>query len=194
MEIKDVKEIAENLNKEEVKSMFQLLKEKKYFAFLKAFLIALWGLYGKYLKGKYVTVKGKKVPLTAIIVAVIGFWAVLPSSSEEKAVVTEEPKKEAFVEQEQKAVEADANSYDKDGLKIYGFEKCEQAICGMMENSSDKTFGRVIISVTFNDRQKNVVAEGSIDAKDVKPMTRTKLKISSEVDFYSFTLSDVTVE
>ena len=185
MKIEEVKDIAKNIDKEKVVSMFQLLKEKKYFAFGKAFAVMIWGLYGKYLKGKSVTIKGKKIPLTAIIIALFAGYIMLPSSEE---------KTEPVAEQLPELTVADENSYDKDGLKIYGFEKCEQAICGILENNSDKTLGRVVISVTFNDRQKNVLAEGAIDAKDVAPGFKAKLNIPSDVDFYSFTLTDVTVE
>lgn len=193
MDINEVKKIAESIDKDKVVSLFQLLKEKKYFAFFKACLVSLWGIYGKYIKGKSITIKGKKISLTAIIVALIGIYAVLPSG-EEKNAENKTPENDGFLVQEQDSVEKTPNTYDKDGLKIYGFEKCDQGICGLMENSSDKTFDRVIISVTFDDRQRNVVAEGSIDAQNVKPMTRTKLHITSDVEFYSFTLSDVTVE
>ena len=116
------------------------------------------------------------------------------ASEEQTEAENKTPENDGFLVQEQTSVEKEPNTYDKDGLKIYGFEKCDQGICGLMENSSDKTFDRVIISVTFDDRQRNVVAEGSIDAQNVKPMTRTKLHITSDVEFHSFSLSDVTVE
>lgn len=193
MDIEEVKKIAESVDKEKVVSLFNLLKERKYFAFLKASLGSLWGIYGKYIKGKSVTIKGKKISLTAIIVALIGIYAILPST-EEKNAENKTQENDGFLVQEQDSVEKEPNTYDKDGLKIYGFEKCDQGICGLMENSSNKTFDRVIISVTFDDRQRNVLAEGNIDAQNVKPMTRTKLRITSDVEFYSFTLSDVTVE
>lgn len=186
MDIEEVRNFAKTLDKEKIVSMFQLLRERRYFAFLKAFFMMIWGLYGKYLKGKSVTVKGKKIPLTAVVIALFGVYAVMPSSSEKQ--------EETTIEQLPELTVPDENSYDKDGLKIYGFERCEQAICGIMENTSDKTFARVIVSVTFDDRQKNVLAEGAIDARDVAPRYKAKLNIPSDVDFYGFTLTDVTVE
>lgn len=193
MDIKEVKKIAESIDKDKVVSLFQLLKEKKYFAFFKACLFSLWGIYGKYIKGKSITIKGRKISLTAIILGVLAVYVMMPSA-ENKNIENKATEDDGFLVQDQDSVEHEPNTYDKDGLKIYNFERCEQGICGLMENSSDKTFDRVIISVTFDDRQRNVLAEGSIDAQNVKPMTRTKLNIKSEVDFYSFTLSDVTVE
>ena len=188
MDIDEVKNVANALDKEKISSMFKLLKEKRYFAFLKAFLSLMWGLYGKFLKGKSVTIKGKKIPLTAVIIALLGVYVVMPSSDD-----TDKQEK-TVTEQLPELKMPEENSYDKDGLKIYGFERCEQAICGIMENTSDKTFARVIISVTFDDRQKNVLAEGSIDAKDIAPGYKARLNIASDVDFYGFTLTDVTVE
>lgn len=193
MDINEVKKIAESVDKDKVISLFNLLKEKKYFAFLKACLGSLWNIYTKYIKGKSVTIKGKKISLTAIILAVLAIYAVLPSNAD-KRTDNQTTENDGFIVQDQDIVEKEPNTYDKNGLKVYGFEKCEQGICGLMENSSDKTFDRVIISVTFDDRQRNILAEGSIDAQNVKPMTRTKLRITSDVEFYSFTLSDVTVE
>lgn len=192
MEINKIKEIAQNLDKENIVSIYELLKERKYFAALRRCFGFVWQLYKKYIKGKFITVKGKKIPLTAIIVALFGLYIIFPSSEEKTAADT--PENDGFIEQTQESIEHQANTYDKDGLKIYNFEKCGQGICGLMENSSDKTFSRVIISVTFDDRQRNVLAEGNIDAQNIKPMTRTKLKITSDVEFYSFTLTDVTVE
>ena len=192
MDIKKAKEIAETLDKDKIVTLFNLLKERKYFAFFKGCLGGTWQLYKKYIKGKFVTVKGHKISFTAIIIAVLAFYLIIPSSNNEAK--TDTTANDGFLEQDQESVEQEANTYDKDGLKIYNFEKCNQGICGLMENSSDKTFNRVIISVTFDDRQRNVLAEGNIDAKNVKPMTRTKLNIHSDVEFYSFTLSDVTVE
>jgi len=192
-----IKEVSEALDKNNIVSLFELLKERKYFAFFKKCFSLLWQLYSKYIKGKFITVKGKKIPLTAVIIVLFGLYVVFPSSKEEAPTPTDKTageKNDGFLEQSQDSVEQQANTYDKDGLKIYNFERCGQGICGLMENSSDKTIDRVIISVTFDDRQHNVLAEGDIDAHNVKPMTRTKLNIPSEAEFYSFTLTDVTVE
>ena len=185
MEMNEINEIAKSLDKEKAVSLFNLLKEGKYFAFLKEILKLLWKGYGKYIKGKSITIGGKKISLTAIIVAVLGVYAVLPSADKGEEKTTE---------QLPELTEAQENVYDKDGLKVYGFERCDQAICGLLENVSDKTFNRVIISVTFDDRQKNVLDEGAIDATNITPNFKAKLKIPSNVDFYSFTLTDVTVE
>lgn len=190
-----IKEVSEALDKNNIVSLFELLKERKYFAFFKKCFSLLWQLYSKYIKGKFITVKGKKIPLTAVIIVLFGLYVVFPSSNDEQATsATNTTENDGFTEQTQDSVEQQANTYDKDGLKIYNFERCDQGICGLMENSSDKTIDRVIISVTFDDRQHNVLAEGDIDARNVKPMTRTKLNIPSEAEFYSFTLTDVTVE
>ena len=183
MDIEKVKDLTKSINKDEAISMFQLLKEKRYFAFFKSLLKLLWKAYGKYIKGKSVTIKGKKISLTSLIVAALCTYAIIPSSEKEQ-------KSEDLPE----LTEAQENTYDKDGLKIYGLERCNQAICGILENVSDKTFSRVIISVTFDDRQKNVLDEGAIDAQNIVPGYKAKLNIPSGVDFYSFTLTDVTVE
>ena len=46
----EIKEIAKSLDKEKAVSLFNLLKEGKYFAFLKEVLKLLWKGYGKYIK------------------------------------------------------------------------------------------------------------------------------------------------
>ena len=80
MEMNEIKEIAKSLDKEKAVSLFNLLKEGKYFAFLKEVIKILWKGYGKYIKGKSITIGGKKISLTAIIIAVLGIYAVLPSA------------------------------------------------------------------------------------------------------------------
>ena len=67
MDINKIKEVAGSIDKEEVVSMFQLLKQGKYLQLLKEFLKLLWRLYNKYIKGKSITIKGKKIPLNGII-------------------------------------------------------------------------------------------------------------------------------
>lgn len=179
---------------EKAKTVGALVKEKKYFRAVKEIFVLLIAVYKKYIKGKYVSVKGKKVPLIAVILVVLaGGWAAIPSDNtaavEDKAPVAEEAKKAEDVKEKE-----DANTYDKDGVKVYGLVKCENAICGYLENDSENDISRILISVTFNDKSGAVIYEGGAEATAMVAKSRSRFQIPADGEFYSFHLTDVTVE
>lgn len=179
---------------EKAKTVGALVKEKKYFRAVKEIFVLLIAVYKKYIKGKYVSVKGKKVPLIAVILVVLaGGWAAIPSDNaaavEDKAPVAEEAKKAEDVKEKE-----DANTYDKDGVKVYGLVKCENAICGYLENDSENDISRILISVTFNDKSGAVIYEGGAEATAMVAKSRSRFQIPADGEFDSFHLTDVTVE
>lgn len=168
-----------------LKNCVRLVREKKYFGAVKETGSLLKLLYDKFLKGKKCNIKGIRVPYTAIaIVAVLAGWAVLPDADVQK----DEPAAAA----EKK----DANTYNKDDIKVYSLQKCKDdtAVCGLLENGREKAVSHVKISVSFHDSKGSAVYEGGADAQDVAPMSRTKFIIPSSEEFAYFVLDDVTVE
>lgn len=185
---------AENLL-EKVKNIGMLLKNKKYFKAIKEIFILLFAAYKKYIKGRYLEIKGKKVPLIAIIIiALAGSFAVLPSDetaapADNNSKVAEETTKAADTKEKE-----DANTYDKDGVKVYGLVKCDNAICGYLENDSENDISRILISVTFNDKSGAVIYEGGAEATAMVAKSRSRFTIPATDEFESFHLTDVTVE
>ncbi len=177
----------------EVKDVILLIKEKKYFQAFKAFLKLFVTFYKMYIKGKYIRVKGKKIPLVAVLVLVLFIgWAAIPSGTvsedqQDKSV------EDAAQEQSLKEKE-DLNTYNQDGVKVYGMYKCEQAVCGFLENSSDNDVARILISVTFHDKTGAVIYEGGAEATAMTAKSRSRFKIAPDGDFDYFRLTDVTVE
>ena len=178
---------------EKAQNLRKALQERKYFKAAKDAFVLLYALYKQYLKGKYVSVKGKKIPLIAVILAVmVAGYAVIPSAPEDKnAQISEKSVEEIAMEAVQNP---DVNTYNQNGIKVYGLYKCNNAVCGYLENSNEKDFARVLISVTFHDEGGNVIYEGGAEAAGVIAMSRIKFTIPAEGDFNYFRLTDVTVE
>jgi hypothetical protein len=169
-----------------VKNIAALAKDKQYGPAAKATVNLGKMLYNKHLKGKYITVKGKQIPMTLVaIVAVLGLYIITPSCGSEEKV--EKPAVSSVAKKE-------VNTYDKDGLKIHDMRKCEQAACGLLENTSNKKVKKMLIPVNFHNESGEVVYEGGVEAKDIEPMTRMKLNIPSEVPFAYFSLGEITVD
>ena len=57
---------------EEAKEIGVLAKEKKYFQLTKKVFPLFSSAYNKSLKGKYVEIKGKKIPMVLVVVAAFG--------------------------------------------------------------------------------------------------------------------------
>jgi len=176
----------------EVKELAGLIKNKNYGDASRKAAGLSKALYDKHLKGKYVEVKGKKIPLTAIVVAgvFLFFYIIWPSSEPVKPAPT--PK--ATITREVSKAEspkADENTYDKEGLKVYELSKCEQAVCGKVENSGENTFKSVVISVSFFDDKGELIYEGGVEATDVAPNSRMNLNIPTEGEFATFKLKEV---
>lgn len=140
-------------------------------------------LYQKFLKGKSVEIKGKKIPLTFILCVVAGLYAVFPSSN-----------KTDTTNQTQETEKTDPNSYSKDGVKVYNMRKCDNAVCGILENENTTPINRILISLTYHDQTGAVVYEGGAEITDITERSRMQMTIPSEVEFAYFKLIDVTVE
>lgn len=178
---------------DEVKNVILLIKEKKYFQAFKAFLKLFVTFYKMYIKGKYIKVKGKKIPLVAVLILVLFIgWAAIPSDS-----VSEDKQNQSdtdIVQEQSLQEKEDLNTYNQDGIKVYGMYKCEQAVCGFLENSSDNDVARILISVTFHDKTGAVIYEGGAEATAMTAKSRSRFKIAPDGDFDYFRLTDVTVE
>lgn len=170
---------------ESTKRIIALAKDKQYKDMTKEVINLGRVTYANHLKGKYVTVKGKQIPMTlVVIVAVLGLYILSPSCGSdtvEKPAVTTMAKNEV-------------NTYNQDGLKIHDMRKCDQAACGLLENTSNSKVAKMIIPVNFHNEAGEVIYEGGVEASDIEPMTRMKLTVPSEVPFAYFSLGEVTVE
>lgn len=168
-----------------IKRVISALRERRYFAALKEVYNLFKTLYNTHLKGKYVTVKGRKIPLTAVVIAAIfALYVLYPSSDQPRELPLAE---EAEVQKEM-------NNYAKDGVKVYDLRKCDNAVCGYLENVEETPIKNISIEITFHDQSGVVVYRGGVEASDVKPMTRNKLTIPSEVPFAYFKLAEVNAE
>lgn len=189
----DIKEVAQNAKSvwESFKKIFALLKERKLFAAFKESFRFLKLIYDNHLKGKYVTIRGKRVPRTLLaVIALFLLYTALPSceqksSGEESIAKADNVKK-------------DANTYDKDGLKIYDLHKCEKdgivGVCGIIENYGDNNFKYVKVELTFHSEEGRIVYEGSVEASDVVPHARSKMNVPCSVKFSYFKLKVVETE
>lgn len=178
---------------ENAKDLSAALKDRKYFRVFKELFVLLKTIYKNYLKGRYVSVSGKNVPMTAVLVIVLGLvYAVFPSnSSNEQANPEDNIKDEPASELKEKE---DLNTYNQDGIKVYGLYKCEKAVCGFIENDSDNDVARILVSLTFHDKSGAVVYEGGAEATAMTAKSRSRFKIPTDGEFDYFRLTDVTIE
>ena len=72
--------------------------------------------------------------------------------------------------------------------------KCDNAVCGYLENDTDNDIARILISVTFHDKSGAVVYEGGAEATAMVAKSRSRFKILADGEFEYFRLTDVTVE
>lgn len=178
-----------------VKTLGTLIKEKKYFRALKEFFVIFYAIYKKHIKGKYIEFKGKKVPMAAVLLVVLaGGFAVAPSGNENADKPTSAQEQTEKKDNSNIKEKEDMNTYNQDGVKVYGLVKCGEAVCGYVENDSDNDISRILISLTFHDKTGAVVYEGGAEATAMVAKSRSRLKITTESDFDYFVLSDVTVE
>ena len=178
-----------------VKTLGTLIKEKKYFRALKEFFVIFYTIYKKHIKGKYIEFKGKKVPMAAVLLVVLaGGFAVAPSGNENADKPTSAQEQTEQKDNSNIKEKEDMNTYNQDGVKVYGLVKCDEAVCGYVENDSDNDISRILISLTFHDKTGAVVYEGGAEATAMVAKSRSRLKITTEGDFDYFVLSDVTVE
>lgn len=183
-DIKDISAVATTAI-EHVKRTIALLRERRYFAALKEAFNVLRALYKTHLEGKYFVVKGKKIPRTAVAVAAaILLYMFYPSA--------DKPQKLSLSEQTE--IQEEMNNYAQDGVKIYDLRKCDNAVCGYLENANENPIKKINIEITFHDQTGTIVYRGGVEAENIKPMSRNKLNIPSEVPFSYMKLSEVNVE
>ena len=176
---------------ESCKKIFFLLKERKWFSAFKESFTFLKLIYVNHLKGKYIIVKGKKIPRTLIaVLALFIIYIALPS--QEERPTGEQPLAEAA------NVKKDSNIFDKNGLKVYDLRKCETeksvGVCGLIEDYGDKNFAKVTVIINFHAPDGRIVYEGGVEATDVESHTRMKINAPCSEEFAYFKLKDVKLE
>lgn len=176
---------------ESCKKIFSLLKERKWFSAFKESFTFLKLIYVNHLKGKYIIVKGKKIPRTIVaVLALFIIYIALPS--QEERPTGEQPLAEAA------NVKKDSNIFDKNGLKVYDLRKCETeesvGVCGLIEDYGDKNFAKVTVIINFYTSDGRIVYEGGVEATDVEAHTRMKINAPCSEEFAYFKLKDVKLE
>lgn len=164
---------------EHCKNAFGLLKQGKVLPAIREVFGILKAIYVNHLKGKYIEVKGKKIPLTGIVIAIFLVLYCLFS-----APAPEPESGRAWIAN---------NSYDRDGLRVYGIKKCDSSACGTIENTSDKNFDHIRIHLTFHNQTGEAVAEGTADAMSIAPNTNAKFEIPCEEDFAYAKMDDILI-
>lgn len=173
---------------ESAKRIFTLITKGSYLAAMKEIANLFKITYVNHIKGKYITVKGKKIPLTAVIcVAILGLYIISPSSDE----TTTDNSKPSISEAE---MVAQLNYYNHDNIIIDKMYKCEEAVCGRLENTKDAEIAEVVIPVAFFNKEGALVYEGSVRASNVPPLETTEFKVPTQVPFDFFKLGVVTVK
>lgn len=190
----DIEDITENAQSvwKSIKKVFSLLKERKWFAAIKECFSFFKLIYHNYLKGKYITVKGKKIPRTLVAVAALLLvYLALPSTE------TKQPTGEQSIAEAANA-KKESNIFDKEGVKVYDLRKCETedmtGVCGKIENYGDYDFGKITVTLTFHAPDGNIVYDGGVEATDVKSHTRIKMSAPCPEEFSYFKLRDVALE
>lgn len=169
-----------------LKNIARLIKQKKWLDAGKEIWICCKNLYTGHIKGRYINVKGKHIPMGIIItllVVVLTLFVCL--FSEDVAPVAPDVT-------EQKT--ADVNTYDKDGIKIYGMETCGEAACGTLENQGQQTMEEIVITVKFYAEDGIAVCKSTATATTVVPTMKASFSVPCEIDFSTFKLTDVVVK
>ena len=172
---------------ESLKSIFKLFARGSYFAACKEFVNLFKVAYVNHLKGKFVTVKGKKIPLTAIVfVVLIGFYLFYLNTDK----VENEIQKPSISEAE---MIAQLNYYNQDGITIDKMYKCQTSVCGKLENSLDEEISEIMLPVAFFNRDGILVYEGQLKITKVPADETIDFKVPSQVPFDYFKLGIVTI-
>ena len=165
-----------------LKNAIVLLKEKKYFAALREVFGFFKSIYLNRIKGKYVEIKGKRIPMGVVILVLLcGAYFITPSATPSGEVKLSE---KANIE---------PNTYDKNGVRVYDMRKCNYAACGVLENGSENDFERIRIKVIFHNQTGQAVFKGTADALQVAARTRINFEIPCSEEFAYFKLKDVVI-
>lgn len=185
MDTNDIKNASEAAKTtfQSIKSICTDLKDRKFMAAGKECWSCGKNVYTKNLKGKYVEVRGKKIPLTAIVIVILlGLFMMSSNENPKELPLTET----ASAEQ--------VNVFQQDGVKVYDMRKCDQAACGLLENETNEIISKIAITVTFYNQQGEPIYESMVEANDFQEMARIKFNIPCEEDFSYFKLKDVSVQ
>lgn len=164
------------------KNIFSLLKQKKFGSALHELMSFIKYVYVSRIKGKYVSVKGIKIPMLAVVIAgVVVVYALLP---------TGRPSGEMALTEK---AEIAPNTYDKNGIRVYDMRKCNYAACGVLENVTDNDYERIRIKVIFHNQTGQAVFKGTADALQIAPHTRVEFDIPCSEEFAYFKLKDVII-
>lgn len=163
------------------KNILSLIKRGKFLSALYAFWPLSKTFYANNLKGRYVEVKGRKIPLTAIVIAalLILYCFVSPYQS----TTSTESGKEYIVN----------NAYEKDGLRVYDLKKCNTSACGYIENGTEKHYEHIKVKLIFYGPTGKSVAEGTADAWEMAPRTRAEFTVPCSEEFAYPKLIDVLI-
>ncbi len=163
------------------KNVFRLLSQGKF----GSALYELWPLsktfYKNNLKGKYVEVKGRKIPLTAVLVAALAIMYCFSTPGENSDA---DKSGKAYIVN---------NAYEKDGLRVYDLKKCNASACGYIENGTDKHFEHIKVKLVFYGPTGKSVAEGTADAWEMNPRTRAEFTVPCSEEFAYPKLIDVLI-
>ncbi|MBP5352489.1 MAG: hypothetical protein J6Y91_01825 [Alphaproteobacteria bacterium] len=181
--IKEVKDVSVTIFQDS-KNIAAALKEKDWKGALKATGGLLKDVYVNHIKGKTIEIGEKKIPLIAIIILVL--LALFSTSLPFLAKTATEP----VVEQ---VADSDLN-YDQNGIRIYGLEKCEEAVCGHLENYGQQPMAEVVIAVTFYADDDIPVCNSKAVANNLAPTVKADFVVPCTIDFATFKLTDVTVQ
>lgn len=173
---------------ESIKRIFQLLSTGRYLAAAKEFFNLFKVTYTNHIKGRYITIKGKNIPLAAVLAVVVVFLYIVYPSQQEKVA---EQAKPTISEAE---MLAQSNYYNQDGIIIDKMHKCDASVCGVIENTSNEEIAEVTIPVAFFNREGILVYEGRIKAANVPAGEPKEFQIGAEVPFDYFKLGIVIVE
>ena len=171
---------------ESVKRIVTLIRGRHFLKAAREIINLFKILYKKHLQGKYITIKGRQIPLTlVVIIAALGLYFFYPQSENRILDLSEA----------EQSSENETNTYNQDGVRVYDLEKCDNnSVCGLIENASEKPVSHLSVIVIFYDNSGNILYRGGAEAKGIQPMTRLKLLIPSDVPFDYFVLDKVEVE
>jgi len=191
--MEDIKEIIPKCKGlwESFKKFVTLLKERKWLSACKEIYGLLKSIYFNYFKGKYITVRGKRIPRTLVaVIAVAIVYFAFPAEEER-------PTGEQTIA-EIEDIQQPTNTYDENGIKVYGLRKCvvgnEPAACGLLENYGDDEYSSIIVTVVFHANDGTAIYEGGVEASDVESHTRMKINIPCPDEFSYFELKGVSAE
>ena len=163
------------------KNFFSLLKQGKFGPAVRELWPLSKAFYTNNLKGKYVEVKGRKIPLTAVLIVVLfGLYFVFSPSGG------------AEVEESGKAYIVN-NAYEKDGLRVYDLKKCNASACGYIENGTNNHYEHIKVKLVFYGPTGKSVAEGTADAWEMAPRTRAEFTVPCSEEFAYPKLIDVLI-